>query len=154
MRNQTKERKMEMNVSNELIEKMKEFEGCKLESYKCPAGVWTIGIGHTRGVRRGQRITMAQAESLLRNDLLKFEKEVSAMYPHATQYQFDALVSLAFNAGMGAVSGNLHSLISRGASRFDIQDWWRNHYVTANGKQLAGLVRRRAWEAEWYYMEG
>ena len=56
------------------IELIKKFEGCRLEAYKCPAGVWTIGYGHTAGVQKGQKISAAQAEALLRSDLERFEK--------------------------------------------------------------------------------
>lgn len=140
-----------MNVSNRLIQKIKEFEGCKLTAYKCPAGVWTIGVGHTKGVKQGQVITMAQAERLLKNDLRTFERLVSVQYPAANQNQFDALVDLAFNCGNGAVLGNLRTLIKKGSSKEAIQKWWQTHYITAGGVKMNGLVKRRKWESEVYF---
>lgn len=140
-----------MRVSAELIEALKQFEGCRLTSYQDSANIWTVGFGHTKGVKQGQTISYEQAISLLRGDLLTFERAVGAIYPKATQHQFDALVSLAYNAGIGAVSGNLLTLIKRGASREAIQAWWKTHYITCKGKKLNGLIKRRAWEAEWYY---
>ena len=57
---------------------IKRFEGCRLTAYKCSAGVWTIGYGHTSGVHSGQAITQAQADALLRQDLEKFERYVNS----------------------------------------------------------------------------
>ena len=90
-----------MKTSQNGIELIKQFEGCSLTAYKCAAGVWTIGYGHTAGVKSGQAITPAQAEHFLKNDLVKFEKKVEkydSAY-HWNQNQFDALVSFAFNIG-------------------------------------------------------
>lgn len=140
-----------MKVSNELIAKLKKTEKLMLKSYKDEGGVWTIGWGHTQGVCEGQTITEAQAISLFKGDVLTFEKAVSALYPKATQREFDALVSLSFNAGVGAVSGNLLTLIRRGASQETVKKWWKTHYITVKGKKSNGLIKRRAWEAEWYY---
>ena len=55
---------------------IKSFEGCRLEAYKCPAGVWTIGYGHTAGVKQGMKITLEEADKFLREDVEKFEKKV------------------------------------------------------------------------------
>lgn len=140
-----------MKVSDELIKELKNFEGCRLTSYQDEGGVWSIGFGHIRGVKQGQTISYEQAVSLLRGDLMTFERAVAAIYPKATQHQFDALVSLAYNAGVGAVSGNLLTLIKRRSSKEAIQAWWKCHYITCKGKKLNGLIKRRAWEAEWYY---
>ena len=90
-----------MRTSQDGIDLVKQFEGCRLTAYRCPAGKPTIGYGHTAGVRMGQRITQAQAESFLKDDLAKFERAVMK-YDHIyhwSQNQFDALVSFAFNIG-------------------------------------------------------
>ena len=72
-----------MKSSELLINKIIEFEGCKLQAYKCPAGVWTIGVGHTKGVKQGQTITKAQAMTLLKGDLLPCENYVfQSTLPH------------------------------------------------------------------------
>ena len=90
-----------MKTSKDGIELIKRFEGCRLTAYKCPAGKPTIGYGHTEGVRMGQKITQAQADGFLRDDLAKFERAVmkyDRVY-HWNQNQFDALVSFSFNLG-------------------------------------------------------
>jgi lysozyme len=93
-------------MSDEGVGLLKRWEGLKLEAYPDPATggePWTIGYGHTRGVSKGQRITLAQAERLLREDLERFELGVEALVTAPiSQGQFDALVSLAFNIGLVA----------------------------------------------------
>ena len=95
-----------MKSSNTLIEAIKKFEGCRLKAYKCPAGVWTIGIGHTGGVEKGDTITEAQAERFLRQDLAHFEAYVDGLHVTSRQHCFDALVSFAFNVGCDALGGS------------------------------------------------
>ena len=124
---------------------IKQFEGCRLSAYQCAAGVWTIGYGHTAGVKKGMAITQAQADAYLKQDCEKFEKYVnSAAYVPITeslnQNQFDALVSFAFNLGQG----NLKKLCAgRTASQIATS---MLQYCKANGKVLAGLRRRRVAE--------
>ena len=124
---------------------IKQFEGCRLAAYKCSAGVWTIGYGHTSGVAAGQTITQAQADAYLRQDCEKFERYVNnPTYVRITeqlnQNQFDALVSFAFNCG----AGNLKMLCAgRTAAQIAAA---MPQYCKAAGKKLAGLVRRRAAE--------
>ena len=76
---------------------IKKFEGCKLTAYKCPAGVWTIGWGHTGNVQEGDKITLAQAETLLRMDLVSREKWLSMLNLKVNENQFSALISLIYN---------------------------------------------------------
>lgn len=122
-----------------------QFEGCRLTAYQCAAGVWTIGYGHTAGVKPGQTITQAQAEEYLRQDCRKFERYVNdtAYVPitaQLNQNQFDALVSFAFNCG----AGNLRKLCAdRNAAQIAAA---MPQYCKAAGKTLTGLVRRRAAE--------
>ncbi|MCM1089136.1 MAG: lysozyme, partial [Muribaculaceae bacterium] len=78
------------------LDLIKKFEGCRLTAYKCPAGIWTIGYGHTGGVQTGQTITQAQADDLLKKDLAKFEANVNKYSKYGwRQNEFDALVSFA-----------------------------------------------------------
>ena len=124
---------------------IKRFEGCRLTAYKCSAGVWTIGYGHTSGVHSGQVITQAQADALLRQDLEKFERYVNstAYVPITAQLndnQFAALVSFAFNCGQG----NLKRLCA-GRNTAQIAAAMPK-YCTAAGRKLPGLVQRRAAE--------
>ena len=137
-----------MEASNILIEKLKEFEGYRPTSYQDSAGVWTIGYGHTQGVKKGQKITKAQAESLLRGDLLKAEKYVNGLKLNLTQGQFDALVDFAYNLGTGNLgTSTLLGKIRMKASDEEIQAQFRR-WVYAGGKVLPGLVKRREWEAQ------
>ena len=124
---------------------IKQYEGCRLAAYRCAAGVWTIGYGHTAGVHSGMTITQAQADAYLRQDIAKFEGYVNnpAYVPitaNLNQNQFDALVSFAFNLG----AGNLRKLC-KGRTAAQIARTMPN-YNKAAGKVLAGLKRRR--EAE------
>lgn len=124
---------------------IKQYEGCRLAAYRCAAGVWTIGYGHTAGVHSGMTITQAQADAYLRQDIAKFEGYVNnpAYVPitaNLNQNQFDALVSFAFNLG----AGNLRKLC-KGRTTAQIAQAM-TQYCKANGKVLAGLRRRRAAE--------
>ena len=97
-------RENSMNISQEGINLIKKFEGCKLEAYKCAADVWTIGYGSTKGVKEGDTITQEEAEDLLMKDLEVFEEAVNkAVKRSMVQCQFDALVSWTFNLGAGIV---------------------------------------------------
>jgi len=90
-----------MKTSPKGIALIKEFEGLRLKAYKCPGGVWTIGYGHTAGVRPGMVITEAQAEEFLKEDLFSCENAVNNQKLSINQNQFDALVSLIYNIGIG-----------------------------------------------------
>lgn len=120
---------------------IKQYEGCRLAAYKCSAGVWTIGYGHTAGVHSGMTITQAQADAYLQQDIAKFEGYVNnpAYVPitaNLIQNQFDALVSFAFNLG----AGNLRKLCKgRTAAQIALA---MPSYNKAAGKVLAGLTRR------------
>lgn len=137
-----------MKASNILIKKVKEFEGLRLTSYKDSAGVWTIGYGHTRGVKAGQIITEKQADSLLRSDLLTAENYVNGLKLNLTQGQFDALTDFVYNLGSGSLAGStLLAKIRAKAPAEEIQAQFRR-WVYAGKKKLAGLVKRREWEAK------
>lgn len=133
-----------MRTTQAGIEIIKRFEGCRLDAYRCPAGVPTIGYGHTAGVKMGDKISQAQAETLLRADLEKYEKHVSG-YDHTygwTQTEFDALVSFAFNLG------SIDKLTASGTrSKKQIAEKMLL-YCKAAGKELAGLKKRRQAERE------
>lgn len=124
------------------IELIKEFEGCRLTAYKCPAGVWTIGYGHTGNVKACQTISQQRAEELLRQDLVRFETAVTAwnyLY-NWNENEFSSLVSFAFNCG----EGSLRNLLKNGTrTRAEIRNAIVLYNKDINGHQLAGLVRRR-----------
>ena len=119
---------------------IKKYEGCKLTSYICPAGVLTIGYGHTgKDVKPNQTITKRKAISLLKKDLARFERHVQSYnYIYEwTDNEFSALVSFAFNIG------NIDQLTAYGTrTRSQIRSAMLK-YVKANGKTLPGLVKRR-----------
>ena len=91
-----------MQTSQTAVDMIKSFEGCRLDAYRCPAGVLTIGYGHTgKDVYEGLKISAAEAEALLRIDLQKYERAVENLGITLTQPQFDALVSFSYNCGVG-----------------------------------------------------
>ena len=140
-----------MRVSDICFSKIQEFEGLRLTAYKCPAGVWTIGFGHTKGVKMGQTITKAQAETLLRGDLLPCEEYVRGLNLELTQGQFDALVDFCFNLGTAALQrSTLLQKIRTKADEQTIRGEFAK-WVNAGGVRLQGLVKRRAWEADRYF---
>lgn len=125
---------------------IKSFEGVRLTAYRCPAGKWTIGYGHTKGVKKGMYISEEVATHFLIEDVQRVEPTINsydAIY-HWTQNEFDALASFAFNCGIG----NLKKLLKYGQRiKSQIADAILL-YNKANGRVLRGLVRRRKAERE------
>lgn len=128
-----------MKISTTGLNLIKSFEGCRLTAYKCPAGVWTIGYGHTGGVKSGMTITQAKADAYLKSDLAKFETHVMSYDKKYkwTQNEFDALVSFAYNVG------NITGLTNGGKRTKKQISEKILAYDKAAGKTLAGLTRRR-----------
>ena len=141
-----------MNISNEGISLIKKFEGCELEAYKCAAGVWTIGYGHTKDVREGMTISKEQADNMLLNELdvycLHVEKAVKV---DLKQCEFDALVSWTYNLGPTNLN-NSTMLKVLNDKDFNEVPHQLKRWNKADGKVLQGLVRRR--EAEALLFEG
>lgn len=128
------------------------FEGCRLQAYKCPAGIWTIGYGHTGpDVFEGLVIDQAHADALLAHDSVRFAVAVSHICPVANQNQFDAMVSLCYNIGAGNFSGSsvarMHNAQRYGEADLDFALWNKIDHVVNDG-----LTRRRAAEAVVYRM--
>lgn len=147
-----------METSERGISMIIAFEGMELNAYKCPAGVWTIGVGHTGEVegvpvKRGMLITTAKAKELLKSDLAKVEKCINRQ-PFAdrlTQGQFDALVSFIFNVGNGAFqTSTMRRCLCTGDFEGAAAQFGRWIFGTVNGKKekLPGLVARREKERE------
>ena len=126
------------------------WEGCRLQAYKCPADIWTIGVGHTKDVTEHDEITYEQSRELLRKDI---EAVVKALAPfvnvHVTEGQYVALVSLAFNVGASYVVHNCPRLM-RALNAGDVEQAAHQFLdiTKAGGKELPGLVRRRKSEAK------
>ena len=128
---------------------IKNFEGLRLSAYKCPAGVPTIGYGHTKNVKMGDVITPDIADFYLYEDLqssVKAVNEYDKIY-NFTQNEFDALVSFAFNCG----KGNLTKLTGKGTRNKALIGQKILEYNKAGGKVLNGLVRRRQAEHDLYF---
>lgn len=141
-----------MRTSQKGIDLIKKFEGCRLEAYKCPAGIWTIGYGHTKGVQNGQKTTQAQAEEFLREDLKIYEQAVEACVKvPLSQNQFDALVSFCYNCGAEALrTSTLLRLLNEGKYSEAGEQFLR--WNKAGGKVLVGLTRRREEERELFLL--
>lgn len=138
-----------MRISDRGVELVAKFEGCRLEAYKCPAGVWTIGYGHTAGVKEGDRLpTQERAKELLKEDLTKYASSVNNCVKKGlinfplNQNQFDALTSFCYNCG----AGSLQKLVS-GRDAATVAEKILA-YNKGGGKVLAGLVKRREAERE------
>lgn len=151
-----------MNIGELGIKLIMHFEGLRTEPYQCAAGVWTIGYGRTLCHPSGKQmkgeadrekalalmpsITEEQAIEMLTHDLAKYSKRTEArLHIKLLQHQFDALVSHVYNTGG---SDTLFELINTRAKIDAIQAFWTTKYITANGKVLSGLIRRRKAEFE------
>lgn len=125
------------------IDLIKSFESLKLKAYVCPAGKLTIGWGHTKGVYKGQEITLEQAEAFLLDDLQDAQRAVSGLVKvPLTDNEYAALVSFTFNVGVGQfrnstllklLNKNMHDAIPAQLMRWN----------KVNGQEMGGLSRRR-----------
>lgn len=126
---------------------IRRFEGLRLDAYRCPAGVWTVGYGHTASAFPGRRIDAAEADSLLEQDLTRVEAELRPLLRVAvTEPQWAALVAFALNIGTGAFARS--TLLKKlNAREWDAIPAQLMRWVYAGGRPLAGLRRRREAEA-------
>ena len=142
-----------MKTSQIGIDLIKFFEGEKLTAYKCPAGIFTIGIGSTfyedgSKIKQGDTITKERSAELLLKTLIPFEKIVnSSLKIVLKQNQFDALISHCFNCGK---SNTLFKMVNENSPLLKI--WWETHYVMGAGKILKGLQNRRKAETKIYFL--
>ena len=137
-----------MKTSQAGIDLIKQFEGVRLESYVCPAGVLTIGVGHTSAagppkVVPGMKITYQEANEILARDLVKYESAVDRLVTvPLSQNQFDALVSFTFNVGEGALAKS--TLLKKlNAGKYSEVPAELMKWTKGGGRELPGLVRRR-----------
>lgn len=147
-----------MELSQEIKNMIKTWEGCKLTAYRCPAGVLTIGYGHTGpDVTPGKRITQAEADALFERDIKRFAATVEPVFAgvRLLERQFDALVSLSYNIGsLQKKAPTLVSMVRANQNNPAIRAEFMKHVnARVNGvlKPLAGLVRRRTAEANHYF---
>lgn len=142
-----------MQIGKNCIDLIKKFEGLKLESYKCPAGLWTIGYGNTQwenGTRvlENQVIDIQRAEKLLMFWVNKYAEKIDLK---VNQNQFDALVSFAYNVGITNFNNStLKKKVIANPNDATIRDEFMK-WVSSRGKQLPGLVKRRETEANLYF---
>lgn len=146
-----------MKVNSKGIQLIKSFEGCLLNAYLCPAKVWTIGYGSTqyldgKPVKPGDKITQQQAEELLIDTVNIFAEGVEKLIKvELNDNQFSALVSFAFNLGIGnlqksALLKKVNENPNNHMIRTEFAKWNR-----AGGKVLNGLTRRRNAESQLYF---
>lgn len=159
-----------MKVSKDAIEGIKKDEGVRLRPYRCPALLWTVGVGHVidpnhirvkLDERKGlaipdgwdRTLTMDEVNDILAKDLVTFERGVLRLCPEGlTQGRFDALVSFSFNVGLGNLQ---RSTIRMKHNRGDFDGAAESfmQWTKAGGKELPGLVKRRKHERALYLSE-
>ena len=139
-----------MKIAQPGVDLIKEFEGFRADAYLCPAGVWTIGYGHTAGVKPGDYVSRERGEELLREDLAYFEAAVNDLITTPlNQNEFDALVSFTYNCGVGALAeSTMRKRLNAGEAKCKVFQEELPKWVKAGGETLPGLVRRREAEAE------
>ncbi len=132
-----------MTPGSQCISLIKKHEGLRTSAYKCPAGVWTVGYGHTRSVKAGDVITEKEAENLLIQDLAAAAADVSRLVKvPLTQGQFDALCSFVFNLGAGSLmKSSLLKYVNAGDFKKAADEFEK--WVYSGGRILKGLVNRR-----------
>lgn len=136
-----------VKMKTENCEIIKHFEGLRLEAYKCPAGVLTIGYGHTSEVFEGMTISEERAEQLLIMDIADAETAVNTLVTvELNQNQFDALVSFVFNLGSGNFSSSTLLKVLNKGNYLECANQFRK-WNRADGKVLEGLKKRRAAES-------
>lgn len=149
-----------MNVSPKAIEMIKHHEGVRVNPYRCPAKLWTVGVGHVMFPEQGRlkiedrdafvpppeamrKYTMEEVDGILRSDLDRFERGVERFCPVTlTQGMFDGLVSFSFNVGLGTLQrSTLRAKLNRNDKEGAAEELLK--YCMAGGKILKGLQNRR-----------
>ena len=139
-----------MKIGTQGLELIKHFEGLELNAYQCAAGVWTIGYGHTKGVKSGMSISEARANEMLEEELVEYENYVNDMVSVSlSQCQFDAMVSWVYNLGGGNLKASTLLKVLN-AGDYDGVPAQMMRWNKAGGKVLEGLTRRRQAEADMF----
>lgn len=143
-----------MKISDQGLELIKRYEGLRTEAYKCPAGVWTIGYGHTHQVKQGDSIDTNIAHEYLKKDVRHAQNTINKyVTTNLEQHQFNALVSFTFNIGSGNfIKSTLLRMLNKTNYSGAENQFKRWNKARVNGalKPLRGLTRRRADEAEMF----
>ena len=142
-----------MKASVDAYELIKQFEGLRLEAYLCPAGIWTIGYGHTSGVSPNSFITIQEADEYLHRDVAAIEMQLNKLNLSLRQCQWDAIVSFVFNVGIGNFKAStlLAKIRINPDDNSTIDEFLR--WVYANGKVMRGLQKRRLTEMKLYFSD-
>jgi lysozyme len=139
-----------VNVSKAAIALIKHHEGVRNRPYRCPANLWTCGVGHLIGDGKhlpdswNRTFTEAEIDGLLKSDLRRFELGVHKMLPNVPlrQHEFDAIISFCFNLGLGCFQrSTLRQALLRGDKKAAMESLVK--YCRAGGKILRGLQIRR-----------
>lgn len=132
-------------------------EGLRLQAYRCPAGIWTVGYGHTAGVRRGQTVSREEAIALLESDVRSLSNKLADLQRGAginlSPNREAALVSFAFNVGFGALCRSTlwRKVVANQDDPSIALEFAR--WKFADGRVMPGLVKRRADEAALYFAQ-
>jgi len=139
-----------VNVSKAGIVLIKHHEGVRSRPYRCPANLWTVGVGHLIGNGKhlpdtwNRTFSQEEIDGILKSDLRRFELGVHKMLPNVPlrQHEFDALVSFCFNLGLGCFQrSTLRQALLRGNKKAAMESLVK--YCRAGGKILRGLQIRR-----------
>jgi len=141
-----------MKTSKQGLDLIKFYEGFKSEAYKCPAGIWTIGYGHTGNVNPDDKVSEEYATELLKKDVEVAERAVNSyITSQINQNQFDALVSFTFNLGAGNLkTSTLLKTVNSDPNNFDEIKAQFLRWNKAGGKVMEGLTKRREAESDMY----
>ena len=139
-----------MHINEAGLKIVKNFEGLRLQSYKCPAGVITIGYGHTgsykgKPLTLGMTITKEEAEELLKQDLVKYENYVDDLHRDFNENEYSALVSFCYNCGPASLKSLCKNRTNEQIGNALLL------YNKAGGKVLAGLTKRRKAERDLFF---
>ena len=139
-----------MNISKEGLSLIKKFEGCELEAYKCAAGVWTIGYGHTKDVKEGDKINRDEADYLLQEEMIEYESYINDFVEvPLNQNQFDALCSWVYNLGPTNLKNSTMLRVLNEEKYADVPQEIKR-WNKAGGEVLDGLIKRREAEAKMF----
>ena len=142
-----------MKASVDAYKLIKQFEGLRLKAYLCPAGIWTIGYGHTSGVSPNSFITIQEADEYLHRDVATIEMQLNKLNLSLRECQWDAIVSFVFNVGIGNFKAStLLAKIRINPDDNSIMDEFLR-WVYANGKVMRGLQKRRLTEMKLYFSD-
>jgi GH24 family phage-related lysozyme (muramidase) len=139
-----------MRTTKYALDKIKQFEGCRLTAYRDAIGVWTIGYGLTHGIQSGMTITQEEADRKFEEFIVKLEATLKKIpgLKGLPDHKWDAIVSFTYNVGINGLKRStlLKKLQANPNDETIYQEFLR--WDKAKGKKLAGLTRRRQWEAQ------